>query len=142
MIVLDTNVLSELMRSRSASLIPAWSDRFDPAEMYTTTVTQAEILSGLAMMPQGRRRAGLEGAANRMFAQDFRARILAFDDMAVPHYADIVAARRLSGRASAPLDSMIAAIARAHGAAVATRDTKDFEGFGLTLHNPWSEGGD
>ena len=103
-------------------------------------ISQAEILSGIAMMPLGRKRSRLHVAAHQMLDEDFRNRILPFDGAAVPHYADIVANRRRSGRAASALDAMIAAIARLHRADVATRNTPHFEGCGIVVHDPWRTG--
>lgn len=139
MIILDTNVLSELMRVEGSEAVFAWIGRFPRARFQTTVISQAEILSGIAIMPEGRKRSGLGIAAHRMFQEDFAGRILPFDGEAVPHYADIVANRRRSGWSISALDCMIAAIARSRGADVATRNTLHFEGSGITLHNPWGD---
>ena len=107
--------------------------------MFTTSVCQAEILSGIAVLPQGRRRAGLQMAALAMFREDFAGRILAFDSEAAVIYAELFAARRSAGRPAATADLMIAAIARTRGASLVTRDTGGFEECGLTLIDPWTD---
>ena len=139
MIILDTNVLSEVMRPNGSAAVFAWVNRHSCADLYTTAVSKAEILSGLAMMPTGKRRLGLEEAAARMFEEDFRGAIFPFDEVAVPHHAEIVASRRRRGRPIAFQDAAILAIARARGAAVATRNIVDFEECGVVLHNPWND---
>jgi predicted nucleic acid-binding protein len=110
-----------------------------PADLlFTAAVCQAEILSGIAVLPRGRRRAALEMAALAMFREDFAGRILSFDSEAAVIYGDLFAARRIAGRPAATADLMIASIARARGASVVTRDTGDFAECGLTLINPWA----
>ena len=109
-----------------------------PADLlFTTSLSQAEILSGLAIMAEGRRRLDFEAAARVMFAEDFDGRLLPFDAKAAAVYATIFAARRQAGRPASTHDPMIAAVARSHGARVVTRDISGFEGCGLTLINPW-----
>jgi len=136
-IVLDTNVLSELMRSEPAEAVFAWVSSQPRATLYTTSVNKAEILYGIAVLPEGRRRLALAAAAAAMFADDFEGRVLPFDEAAAVHYAEIVAARRREGRSIEAFDAQIAATARVAGAGLATRDTGDFAGCGLTLVNPW-----
>lgn len=137
MFILDTNVLSAMMGSRAAPEIAAWITGVPENALFTTTISQAEILSGLAIMPRGKRRSALEIAALAIFADDFAGRVLPFDAAAAVAYGEIFAARRNSGRATAPLDLMIAAVAQAHGAGVVTRDTGGFEDCGIPLINPW-----
>src|SRR5215470_4207446 len=109
-----------------------------PAEsLYTTSLSQAEILSGLAIMPDGRRRRDLEAAARAMFLEDFDGRVLSFDTKAAAAYAGIFASCRRAGRPVATVDLMIASIAQSHGASLVTRDTSGFEGCGLALIDPW-----
>jgi predicted nucleic acid-binding protein len=136
-IVLDTNVLSELMRSQPAAPVFAWVSAQPRATLYTTSVSKAEVLFGIAVLPEGRRRLALAAAAEAMFADDFEGRVLPFDEAAAVHYAEIVAARRREGRPIEAFDAQIAATARVAGAGIATRDTGDFAGCGLTLVNPW-----
>jgi toxin FitB len=136
-IVLDTNVLSELMRSEPAAAVFAWVSAQPRATLYTTSLSKAEILYGIAGLPAGRRRLALAAAAEAMFADDFAGRVLPFDEAAAVDYAEIVAARRREGRPIEAFDAQIAATARVAGAGLATRDTGDFAGCGLTLINPW-----
>ena len=140
MIVLDTNVLSELMRSEPDGAVFAWVAAQPRAALYTTSVSKAEILYGIAALPEGRRRTALAAAAEAMFTDDFAGRVLPFDEAAAVHYAEIVAARRREGRAIEAFDAQIAATARVAGADLATRDVGDFADCGLTLVNPWKAG--
>ena len=105
--------------------------------LFTTSVSQAEILSALAIMAACRRRLDLEAAARAMFLEDFEGRVLPFDMDAAIAYADIFAARRRAGRPTATVDLIIASVARSHNASVVTRDISGFEGCGLTVINPW-----
>jgi toxin FitB len=139
MFVLDTNILSAMMSAAPAPEVAAWVSG-QPAELlFTATVCQAEILSGLAIMPDGRRRLDLEAAARAMFAEDFEGRVLPFDMEAAVAYADIFAARRRAGRSTATVDLMIAAVARSQGASVVTRNVADFEACGVGIVNPWGK---
>ena len=140
MFILDTNVLSNAMASDPAPAVAAWIAAQPPDLLFTVSVCQAEILSGIAVLPQGRRRASLEAAANAMFGEDFAGRVLPFDSEAAIAYADVFSARRRAGRPAATADLMIAAIARTKGASVVTRDIGDFEDCGLTLIDPWTTG--
>ncbi len=139
MLVLDTNVLSELMKPRSSAEVSTWLERQEPSELYTTAITQAEILSGIAILPAGNKRSSIEAAALAMFADDLQGRVLAFDEMAAASYAEIFARRRGAGRPAATLDLMVAAIAQSHGASIVTRDVSGFEGFGIMVVNPWEQ---
>lgn len=138
MIILDTNIISELMRAEPAPQVLAWIRGRPGSSLFTTTLSQAEIFYGLALLSEGKRRKALEAAAHAMFETDFAARVLSFDTSAAPVYADIAAARRLTGRPIAQIDAQIAAITRARGASLATRNVKDFEACGIELINPWS----
>jgi predicted nucleic acid-binding protein len=139
MLMLDTNMLSEIMRSEPEQKVVDWIVRQPSDELFTAAVCQAEILSGLAVMPSGRRRAELEEAARSMFADDFDGRVLPFDAEAASAYAEVFAARRKAGRPSGTIDLMLAGIARARGAGVVTRNVADFEGVGVPIVNPWDE---
>jgi predicted nucleic acid-binding protein len=138
MFILDTNILSGMMSLRPSPEMAAWIDGQLEDLLFTTSISQAEILSGLAIMPDGRRRRDLEAAAVAMFSEDFEGRVLPFDMEAAAAYAEIFAARRRGGRPTATLDLMIASVARSHGASVVTRDTSGFEDCGLALINPWT----
>jgi toxin FitB len=136
-LILDTNVLSAIMAPDPPPRVAAWLAERSVLDLFTAAVCQAEILAGLAIMPAGRRRDGLEAAARAMFIEDFDGRVLAFDREAARIYAELFAARRRAGQPAATMDLMIAAIARRHDASVVTRDTSGFDGCGLTLIDPW-----
>lgn len=140
MIVLDTTVVSELMRQAPEPLVHRWFGAQDRATLFTTSITKAEILYGIGRLPSGRRKATLTEAAERMFAGAFAARLLPFDATAAVRYAEIVVARERAGAPVETLDAQIAAIALARGAAVATRNVRDFEGCGVEIVNPWAAG--
>jgi predicted nucleic acid-binding protein len=138
MIVLDTNVLSEVFRPLPSAEVTAWMAQQEPAGLFLTTITQAEILYGIEVLPAGRRRTKLADAVERVFAEDFRGRILPFDEAAAVVFPKIVAEREALGRPISQSDAMIAAIARSRHAVVATRNTTDFQHCGLRLVNPWT----
>ncbi len=138
MIILDSNVLSEVMRPSPAMQVLHWMAAHPTGELFTTTITQAEILYGLELLPKGRRRTALQSAVEAMFEEDFAGRILPFDGAAARMFAKIAAARRALGRPITQFDAQVAAIASSRGAAVATRNTGDFEHCGVTVMNPWS----
>jgi len=138
MILLDTNVVSEMMRMRPAARVVSWMASQPANSLYISSITQAEILHGLMLLPQGRKRRELEQAAAGMFSQDFAERVLAFDGAAAVAYAQIAADRRRAGRPIAVFDAQIAAVARAAGAVLATRNTADFARCGVELLNPWT----
>lgn len=135
--ILDTNVLSATMRPSPHAQVRAWMAARPMSQLFTTTICQAEILAGVAVMPDGRRRRAFDGAARDMFQYDFAGRVLPFEEKAAIAYADLFAARRRAGRPASVPDLMIAAIARANDATVVTRDMGGFQGCGLTLVNPW-----
>ena len=136
-ILLDTNVLSELMRSTPDVKVLAWFQQ-QGAPFFTSTITRAEILLGIALLPEGKRRDALAVAAEKMFAEDFAGRCLAFDDEAAAQYALLVAARYRSGLPISTEDGQISAIALHHNLPLATRNVKDFARIeGLTVLNPW-----
>jgi toxin FitB len=138
MILLDTNVLSELMRPRPNPAVVAWVDAHS-VEACISAITIAEIGLGIALLPQGQRREALASAARRMFVEDFAGRCLAFDATAAERYTEVVAERRGRGRPITTQDAQIAAIALANGMALATRNSGDFEEItGLPLVDPWS----
>ena len=136
--LLETNVLSELTRVHPDAAVSDWFALNAHARMHTSTITQAEILVGIALLPAGKRRTALADAAELMFAQDFAASCLDFDAAAAKNYAVLVAARIRQGLTISTGDAQIAAIALTAGLTVATRNTKDFENIqGLTFANPW-----
>ena len=137
MIVLDTNVLSELMKATPADSVMRWIASQPATSLYTTSITQAEILHGIMLLSAGKRRNAFEGAAQAMFNEDFAGRILPFGSDAAAPYARIAAARRRAGHPISHFDAQIAAIAHSAGAAVATRNVSDFDGCGVKVINPW-----
>ena len=139
MIVLDTNVVSELRRSVPNFNVFDWAARQPPDSLYITAVTEAELWYGIELLPAGRNRTTLEAATERMINVFFDGRILPFDRAATQVYAEIRASRRLAGRVIGELDCMIAAIARVNGASVATRDLYGFENCGVEVVNPWMD---
>lgn len=139
MIVLDTNVLSEALKPLPSVTVLHWLGAQEPASVFTTTITQAEILYGIETLPPGKRRVRLLAAVEKMFAAEFAGRILPFDEDAARAFAGIVAARDSAGRPISQFDAMIAAIARSHRAAVATRNIADFQHCGINVVNPWTE---
>ena len=140
MIILDTNVLSELLRPDPARQVERWLAAQDGTRVYFTTVGEAELRHGVAILPKGRRRNALATAIEGLLDEDFRDRILPFDRPAARAYATIAAERRAAGRPISQFDCQIAAIARAREATVATRNTSDYEGCGIALIDPWTFG--
>lgn len=138
MIILDTNVLSELMKARPDTNVSTWVAGKPAVSLFTTTITEAEILYGLALLPAGQRRTGLEQAARALFAEDLGTRIIPFDSTAASEFAALASYRRQLGRPISMADGQIAAIARSRGASLATRDTGDFENCGIDIVDPWN----
>ncbi|TNC63111.1 type II toxin-antitoxin system VapC family toxin [Rubellimicrobium roseum] len=139
MIVLDTNVVSEPMRPVPDERVLRWLAAQDASTLFLTAVTEAELRTGLALLPTGKRREGLTLALEAVLAEDFAGRVLPFEGGAAARaYAAIQAERREAGRPIAMADAMIAAIARSRGMQVATRNTGDFEETGVELVNPWA----
>lgn len=136
--LLDTNVLSELLRSAPEPAVLTWIAEQPSETLFVSAVTHAEMMLGARLLPRGKRRASLEIAVRAMFDEDFAGRTLPFDSAAVPAYVDIVSIRRAAGRPIAQFDAQIAAIARHHGARLATRNVGDFEGCGVVVVNPWA----
>jgi toxin FitB len=138
MYLLDADVLSALMSARPPPEVAAWVSARHPRQLHTASVCQAEILAGLAVMPEGRRRLDLEAAARAVFEEDFEGRVLPFDMAAAEVYAAVFAARRRAGRPAKTLGLVTAATIRAHGAAVVIRNAADFELCGVEVVNPWA----
>jgi hypothetical protein len=138
MILLDSNVVSELMRPEPSSVVLGWMDATPTFDVATTTITVAEIKYGLARLPFGRRRAALEARLSDLMARGFAGRVFGFDTQAAYVYAELAAARAEIGRPFGGFDGLIAAIAVSNRAVVATRDTRGFEGCGLEIVNPWN----
>lgn len=137
MIVLDTNVVSELMRPVPNPAVLAWVDAQSDRDLWLCSVVVSELLYGLARLPSGARRLQLTRAFEAMLAEDFAGRVLAFDLPAAVVYADLVSAREQLGQPLAMADAQIAATCLAHGGRLATRNTRHFEDLGLVWLNPW-----
>ena len=137
MIVVDTNVISELMRTEPSSLVLSWFGTQDPSALFLSAVTEAEPSTGMRTVSLASSRELLIAAIDAVIDEDFADRFLPFDSEAAKAYAVIAAARRAAGRPIADADCQIAAIALGLGAMVATRNVKDFEGCGVPVINPW-----
>jgi predicted nucleic acid-binding protein len=138
MIIVDPNVLSEVIKLSPSPRVMDWWNSHPETELYLTSITQAEILAGIELLPRGKRHAAIAQAAEATFREDFADRILPFDGDAAREFARIIAARRRLGRPISQPDAQIAAIARNCGAVLATRNTGDFEHCGIKLVNPWA----
>ena len=142
-ILLDTNVLSELMRAKPAAEVVGWFERQQDVSFFVCAITRSEILLGIALLSAGKRRENLAAAAELMFSEDFRERCLPFDEICATEYAVLVAARTRRGHSISTEDAQIAAVALRHELPLATRNVKDFTGVeGLTVLNPWGSGTD
>jgi toxin FitB len=139
MIILDTNVLSELMRPRPSDRVSRWIASQSGTELFTTAITEAEIFLGIELLTKGRRRDELLQAAEAMFAQDLGGRILGFESDAARLFSEIAARRRVLGRPISHADAQIAAIAKLTNARLATRNISDFDHCEIHLINPWAE---
>ena len=136
--MLDTNVVSELTKARPDLAVSHWLSEQRWTELCTAAITEAELAYGIALLPGGRRRDALALAVARLLREGLGGRVLPFDRAAAAAYGTLAARRRASGRPVATADGQIAAIARAHGAAlIATRDAGGFKGCGVTVTNPW-----
>lgn len=138
MLILDTNVISEILRQEPNETVVRWFESQPRNQLFTTAVTQAEILYGIALLPSGSRRQRLLEVAQLIFEEDLESRILPFGGDAATHYAEIGAARRSAGRPISQFDAMIASIARLQSAKLVTRNTSDFDNCGIDLINPWA----
>jgi len=136
-IVLDTNVLSEVLKPIPSRTVLQWLAAQEPTSVYLTTITEAEMLYGVEVLPAGRRKARLAKAIAELFAEEFRGRILPFDEGAARVFARIVAGREAGGQPISQFDAMIAGIARSCGAPVATRNVSDFRDCGVRVIDPW-----
>lgn len=137
MILLDTNVLSELIRPEPDKGVTEWLDSLDAATVATTAITAAELLYDVARLPAGRRKERLGEAIRGLIEEDFDGRVEPFDAAATSHYADLLSDRERAGRPISATDAQIAAICRKLGATLATRNRSDFEDTGIDLLDPW-----
>ena len=135
--ILDTNVLSALMSVPPVAAVIQWMDEQAADRLFTTAITVAEVRYGLGIMPEGRRRTDLIEQADAMFGQDFRGRILSFDERAANGFGALSSHRRALGRPISISDGYIAAIATVNAMPIVTRNVKDFEELGLQLINPF-----
>lgn len=138
MILLDTNIISEPLKAAGEPKVLAWIDAQIIETLYLSTISLAELRFGIAVLPEGKRRDALHFGLEQRVLPLFAGRILAFDEAASQSYAALRATARAAGLAIAAADGYIAAIALAHGLAVATRDTSPFAAAGLTVINPWT----
>jgi hypothetical protein len=136
-IVLDTNVVSELIRKDAAAEVVAWVDRHPGDQVFITAVTAAELLYGVTRLPDGRRKQALVAKVRDLVDEDFEDQVLPFSSDSAHHYAEIVASRERFGKPISMADAQIAAICRRHDLALGTRNTKDFADTGIRVLNPW-----
>ncbi|PAU77869.1 VapC toxin family PIN domain ribonuclease [Halovibrio salipaludis] len=140
MIVLDTNVISELMRPAPDERVVQWLDLQSPENVAVTAITVAEILFGIERLPEGKRRTTFAEAAASLFETEFSGRILPFDSHSAGFYAMEVATAESQGKTVSMADAQIAGVCMSNDAALATRNIRDFEAFPLNLINPWMDG--
>jgi hypothetical protein len=140
MIVLDTNVISEVMAPVPSFLVQHWMDAVPTSELATTTINIAEVKFGLARLPFGRRRGRMEALFGSFLARAIDDRIFGFDSRAADAFAALAAARERSGRPLRSFDGLIVAIAASRGLTIATRDVRGFDDCGVELVNPWEAG--
>jgi toxin FitB len=137
-IILDTNVVSALMRGRPLNPISQWIAQSSWSDLFLTAITEAELFFGAERLARGKQRRELEIKLEQLFQRDFRGRVLSFDSAAARNFAEIAALRKQIGRPSQYPDMQIAAIARSRGAALATRNVADFEHCGIKVIDPWT----
>ena len=137
MILLDTNVVSELIRPTPDPRVETWLSRQIASSIFLSAISEAELRYGVALLPMGRRRDRLTAEIENMLQEDFAGRLLPFDREAARAYAEIGVVRRAAGLPVHHADCQIAAIARSRNAGIATRNVKDFEGCGIAVINPW-----
>jgi predicted nucleic acid-binding protein len=137
-IILDTNVISELMRPRPSPRVAAWVAQQSVTELFTTSITAAEIFYGIELIAKGKRREELLAAAEAMFAEDLAERVFGFESDAARAFSSIAARRRALGRPISHADAQIAAIAQVRGAKLVTRNVGDFLDCGLDVFDPWN----
>jgi toxin FitB len=138
MVILDTNVVSEMMRATPAPAVVSWLNEQDAAQLFLTAITIGEIRFGLRVLPEGKRRRSLEEGFERILAEAFAGRILAFDEAAAHSYGEVMGRRKEIGRPLDILDAQIASIARSTGCSVATRNVQDFIECGVEIVNPFA----
>ena len=139
MIILDTNVISEPMKPNGNPAVQAWLDRQTAETLYLTATSLSELLVGIEILPDGKRKQGLDTALRELIVRLFGSRILSFDQQAAIAYAPLVLRARTSGRVISVADGQIAAIATAYGFTIATRDIAPFVAAGVPVINPWEQ---
>ena len=139
MIILDTNVVSEPMRRNANPAVQTWLDQQAAETLYLTSTSLSELLVGIEILPNSKRKKGLAAALSELLVMLFGGRILAFDQRAAMAYAPLIARGRSRGQIISVADGQIAAIASVHGFSVATRDTGPFVGAGIPVINPWED---
>ena len=139
MIILDTNVVSEPMKPNGEPNVLAWLDNQVADTLFLTSISLAELLAGIEIMPDGKRKSALNADLGGLMSKLFGARILPFDDRAAYEYAPLISNARAAGKTISFPDGQIAAIAKAHGFTVATRDAAPFEAVGVPIINPWKD---
>ena len=137
MVVLDTNVVSEMMKAAPSTTVLSWMNDQDASQLFLTAITVGEIRYGLRVLPQGKRRRSLEEGFERILAEGFAGRVLAFDEAAAHRYGEVMGRRQEIGRPLAIPDGQIASIAWSNGYAVATRNVQDFLECGVEVINPF-----
>jgi predicted nucleic acid-binding protein len=139
MIVVDTNVISELLRPIPHDAVLRWASAVEASSLFTTAISQAELLASAATIPEGKRRAELQKTIQTVLVRSFDDRIVPFDSTAAPHYASIMAKHKAMGRPIKDADAMIAAICLSRAATIVTRDLNGFGYLGLDVFNPWTD---
>jgi toxin FitB len=139
MIILDTNVISALMSIRPDDIVVRWMDKQPDSSIWTSSVTVFEIASGIELLPRGRKRDRLRSEFDRFIEEDIERRVLPFDELAAETAASLVGARRRGGRLGELRDTMIAGIAIARRATLATRNIRHFDDLPVPVVNPWSD---
>lgn len=136
--LLDTNVISELVKPEPTRRVAAWLEDQDPRDLFISSMTLGEIVRGVERLPVGRRRKALERWVEEDLTDEFEGRILAFDLEAALHWGRIMGAADRRGRPRSAADALIASVARRHDLTLVTRNTRDFAGTGVKTLNPWS----
>lgn len=137
MVIIDTNVVAEMMKPSPSPMVVAWLNSQESSALFLTAISIGEIVYGLRVMPSGKRRLQLEQGFERVLAEAFAGRILAFDEEAARHYGEVMGRRKEIGRSLSVPDGQIASIARARGCAIATRNVRDFTECGVEVINPF-----
>lgn len=140
MYVLDTNVASELMRPNPAASVAAWVAQHATHDLFLTSVSEAELHYGIAILPAGRRKLSLEASLIRLLKEGYDQRILPFDSQSATCYGEVASSRRAAGLPISEFDCQIASITRSHNAVLVTRNVSDFYETGIEIVNPWSPG--